>query len=78
MTSTPLRRQTCPCGGGRFEPRLVTVRMTVHGRLEVFDDVLQGACPNCGSRVYDADTLERIEAAMQARALDPTLTRVSG
>jgi len=56
----------------------VTVRMTVRGQLEVFDDVLQGACPSCGSRVYDADTLERIEAAMQARALDPTLTRVNG
>jgi len=76
MTSTTFRRQTCPCGG-RFEPRLVTVRMTVRGQLEVFDDVLQGACPNCGSRVYDADTLERIEAAMQARALDPSLTRVN-
>jgi hypothetical protein len=78
MTSTTLRRDTCPCGLGRFEARLVTVRMTVRGQLEVFDDVLQGACPSCGSRVYDADTLERIEAAMQARALDPTLTRVKG
>ena len=48
------------------------------GQLEVFDSVLQGACPTCGSRVYDAETLERIEAAMQARALDPTLARVNG
>lgn len=50
--------------------------MTVRGQVIVFDAVRQGACPSCGSRVYDADELERIEAAMQARALDPTLTRV--
>ena len=78
MTSRTIRRDICACGVGRFESRLITVRMTVRGQLQEFDNVLQGVCPNCGSRVYDADTLERIEAAMQARALDPTLTRVVG
>jgi YgiT-type zinc finger domain-containing protein len=55
----------CPCGG-HFEPRTVEVKMTVHGETIVIQDVPQGACPVCGSRVYKARVLEEIEATMRA------------
>jgi YgiT-type zinc finger domain-containing protein len=55
----------CPCGG-QYENRAVEVRMTVNEKIVVLTDVPQGACPNCGSRVYKAETLERIESLMKA------------
>ena len=54
----------CPCGG-QYEQRFVEVRMTVNGKVVVLTDVPQGACPNCGSRVYKAEVLERIETLMK-------------
>lgn len=54
----------CPCGGV-FERRTVEVRMTVEGEMIVIEDVPQGACPVCGSRVYKARVLEEIEATMR-------------
>lgn len=56
----------CPCSGV-YESRRVEVRMTVAGRVIVLEDVPQGACPNCGSRVYKADVLELVEAVMKQR-----------
>jgi len=67
---------TCPCRGS-YERKWVEVRMTVNGRIIVLRDVPQGACPNCGSRVYKADTLEQIESVLRAQAVDPRLNRVS-
>jgi YgiT-type zinc finger domain-containing protein len=54
---------TCPCSGV-YEHRYVEVRMTVDGQLVVLNDVPQGACPSCGSRVYKASVLESIERLM--------------
>lgn len=54
----------CPCSG-QYENRFVEVRMTVNGKVVVLTDVPQGACPLCGSRVYKAEVLERIESLMK-------------
>jgi YgiT-type zinc finger domain-containing protein len=54
----------CPCTG-QYEHRFVEVRMTVQGKVVVLTDVPQGACPLCGSRVYKAEILERIESLMK-------------
>jgi YgiT-type zinc finger domain-containing protein len=54
----------CPCSG-QYEQRFVEVRMTVNAKVVVLTDVPQGACPNCGSRVYKAEVLERIESLMK-------------
>jgi hypothetical protein len=51
----------CPCSG-LFEPRRVEIRMMLGGQPRVWNDVAQGACPNCGSRVYKLQVLERLEA----------------
>lgn len=60
----------CPCTG-EYENRAVEVRMTVGSEVVVLNDVPQGACPLCGSRVYKAEVLERIEALFHQRELDP-------
>lgn len=54
----------CPCTG-RYENRFVEVRLTVNGRVVVLTAVPQGACPLCGSRVYKAEVLNRIESLMK-------------
>ncbi len=54
----------CPCSGV-YDNRAVEVRLTVEGKVVVLTDVPQGACPNCGSRVYTAEVLERIESLMK-------------
>jgi hypothetical protein len=59
----------CPCTGN-YEKRSVEVRMTVEGKVVVFNDVPQGACPLCGSRVYKTDVLEYIEATMKRRQIN--------
>lgn len=56
----------CPCGGV-YETRSVEVRMTVEEGPVILTDVSQGACPKCGSRVYKAETLERIESLMNMK-----------
>ena len=54
----------CPCSGA-YDNRFVEVRMTVASKVVVLTDVPQGACPLCGSRVYKAEVLERIESLMK-------------
>ena len=50
--------------------------MTVNGKVVVLTDVPQGACPLCGSRVYKAEVLERIESLMKGeRFIRGVLTR---
>ncbi len=66
----------CPCGGG-YEKRQVEVRMTVGGEVRTLTDVPQGACPICGSRVYKADALGRIESLMKGEPIDLTLKHFS-
>jgi rRNA maturation endonuclease Nob1 len=48
--------------------------MTVEGRRVTLKDVPQGVCPDCGSRVYKAETLARIEATMKNEPLDRQLS----
>ena len=49
--------------------------MTIEGRPERIENVRQGVCNSCGSRVYDAETLERIESTMKRRSPDPVVNR---
>lgn len=56
----------CPCSG-IYDNRFVEVRLTVNAKVVVLTDVPQGACPNCGSRVYKAEVLERIESLMKGQ-----------
>jgi hypothetical protein len=65
----------CPCGG-QYEHRLVEVKMTVEGKPVTLSDVFQGACPACGSRVYKAEQLARVEGTMKNEPLDRRLNRV--
>lgn len=54
----------CPCGG-HYENREVQVTMTVRGQPIVLQDVPQGGCPVCGSRVYKLQVLEYVESTMR-------------
>jgi YgiT-type zinc finger domain-containing protein len=74
-TSAAFEWGACPCGG-KFENRMIEVRMTVDGKPVVMTDVPQGVCPNCGSRVYRAEMLERIECGMKRVAFDRRLNRM--
>ena len=56
----------CPCSG-EYQRRFVEVRMTVAGKKLVWTDIPQGACSSCGSRIYKAHVLERIEAVFKLR-----------
>lgn len=55
----------CPCTG-IYQQRFVEVRMNVRGKTVVLTGVPQGACPQCGSRVYKAEVLERLESLMKS------------
>ncbi len=44
--------------------------MTVAGKVVVLENVPQGVCPSCGSRVYKTAILEEIERAWRGPA-DP-------
>jgi YgiT-type zinc finger domain-containing protein len=63
----------CPCSG-EYEQRLVEVNLTVDGQRVTLTDVPQGACPNCGSRVYKAETLARIEGVLKNEPFDRRLS----
>lgn len=54
----------CPCTG-QYETRFVEVRINVASKVVVLTNVPQGACRLCGSRVYKAEVLERIESLMK-------------
>jgi hypothetical protein len=56
----------CPCGS-RYDSRMVEVRMTVGAERFVLESVPQGACPQCGSRVYKLADLELVERLMHSR-----------
>jgi YgiT-type zinc finger domain-containing protein len=65
----------CPCGGV-FAHHVVDVRITVAGRAVTLNDVPQGRCPSCGSRVYKAEELARIEGTMVGEPVDRRLSLV--
>ncbi len=65
----PLDYGICPCTGN-YEKSYMEVRMTVEGKIVVLNDVPQGACLLCGSRVYKLDLLEYIEATMKGRQIN--------
>jgi YgiT-type zinc finger domain-containing protein len=48
-----------------YQRRFVEVRMNVKGKPVVLTNVPQGACPQCGSRVYKSEVLERLESLMK-------------
>jgi YgiT-type zinc finger domain-containing protein len=75
-TSKAIEWDSCPCGG-KYENRWVTVSMTVGGNKIELTDVPQGVCPNCGSRVYKAEVLERIEGVMKGQSPDRRLNRLA-
>ncbi len=54
----------CPCGG-TYQKRTVQVNMAVDTKPVQLDDVPQGACPQCGSRIYKALLLDCIESVMK-------------
>ena len=60
----------CPCGG-TYDRRHVEVRLTVDGEAVILPDVPQGACPECGSRVYKVGQLEVIESVFHGREVPP-------
>jgi len=55
----------CPCTGV-YQKRFVEVRLTVAGRSVVLEQTPQGACPQCGSRVYKTNVLRTLEAVMKS------------
>jgi len=66
----------CPCGG-KYESRTVEVRFNrASSEPLVLNDVPQGACPACGSRVYKAQVLELIETAFRTSQLAAKQTPV--
>jgi hypothetical protein len=66
----------CPCGGW-YEARSVRVSFSVGRQVPLdLDAVPQGACPVCGSRVYKAELLERIEAIYRNEPSDRFLRRI--
>ena len=74
VKSAALEWGGCPCGG-RYDPRLVEVKMTVSNSPRVLEQVSQGHCPNCGGRVYKAETLGRVEETMAGHPTDRRVNR---
>lgn len=60
----------CPCSG-TYEQRRVEIRLRVHDEPVVLNDVPQGLCPSCGSRVYKRNVLAVIEALMMSSVAAP-------
>ncbi len=65
----------CPCSG-TYDDRNVDIRMPgSHDDVKpVLTHVPQGACPLCGSRVYEASVLQRVELAVRAAQAAYTCT----
>jgi len=74
MTPVTVDYGRCLCGG-RYDQRFVEVRLPVADPAVTLTNVSQGACPNCGGRVYKADTLERIETLFRSETMDRRCNR---
>lgn len=55
----------CPCTG-TYSSRFVEVKMQVGGRKVVLTGIPQGACPQCGSRVYKTNIIRMLETLMKS------------
>jgi len=66
----------CPCGG-KYDHHAIRISLTAEQQDELFTKVAQGVCGTCGSRVYHAETLERVESAMKRRSPDRFLNRTT-
>jgi YgiT-type zinc finger domain-containing protein len=62
----------CPCTG-YYQGRQVEVRLNVRGKAVVLTHVPQGACMSCGSRVYKAEIMERIESLLKHARIHRTI-----
>jgi YgiT-type zinc finger domain-containing protein len=69
----PFEFGRCPCGGGSYQTRVVEVRFSTSGTVTILSNIPQGTCNVCGSRVYKAGVLARIEAVMKGESHDPSL-----
>ena len=56
----------CPCGGS-YEHKWVQVTFRAESGTLPLNDVSQGACPDCGSRVYKCSVLRELEAVMPGK-----------
>jgi hypothetical protein len=54
---------------------MVEVRLTAPGTSGELLDMPQGKCQSCGSRVYKAEGLARIEGTYKRELLDRILSR---
>ena len=72
--SAALQWGPCPCGG-TYAQSMVEVRMTAPGTSGELLQMPQGKCPRCGSRVYRAEGLARIEGTLRREPLDRLLSR---
>jgi len=72
--SSTLDYGRCPCGG-QYERRVVEVSFKTRHPPMVLRDVPQGACLDCGSRVYKAAILERIEEVFAEETSDARICR---
>jgi YgiT-type zinc finger domain-containing protein len=64
MLPPPSDLGRCPCGG-MFDRRLFEVTLRPGDREVVCSDVPIGVCPDCGGRVYNANTLALLEAVLR-------------
>lgn len=62
----------CPCTG-TYDNRAVEVRLNLNGKTLVLTDVPQGACPNCGSRVYKPEVIQRVESLMKGKQVSKSI-----
>lgn len=70
MSPVILAHRRCPCGG-TYDERRVLVRLEVDGRPVEFEDVGQGVCDTCGSKVYPSWLLEQVESAFAGFLVRP-------
>jgi YgiT-type zinc finger domain-containing protein len=74
MIAQSIEYGECFCKG-IYTSRSVEVHLTVNDKLVVLNNVPQGVCPRCGSRVCTAGTLETIESVMRGWQHDPCLSQ---
>jgi YgiT-type zinc finger domain-containing protein len=72
VPALPRGSQYGPCRcSGTFEQREIEVRFRIQEETVVLDDVPQGVCPSCGTKVYKANVLAAIETLMKSSVAAP-------
>jgi len=72
MASAVVDWGRCICAQA-LQHEWIDVPRTVDGRPAPLTDVPRGRCVACGSRVYRAESLGRVEAVLKGRASDGRL-----